>query len=630
MALNSEQIDILTSKYITGLYDDLESEVIKDIARRVDKMQRYTETAEIMAKSMREQGYSPSKIQAEVLKKLNADKGYQAALAQNTRDYKQEVKEIIEETVRMAKLQNDQLVAEAGDMAWNDDMQMWQEHGVDLKQPNGLSQLFETVKKQTEGELKNITRTTAFKNTVFGNTGIINAYQRALDLAMIKASTGTFTAYEAGKSVIKELAQGIRTIDYNGRSYHLDTAVKMCLRTGVSQLAGKITEENIKETGVNLVYVDAHAGARPEHALWQGKVYTYSGRPTKKYPDFWDKTGYGTVTGLKGVNCTHDFWPYWEGDPVPEYEEPDPIKIDGREYTMYEATQKQRQMERAMRATRRELEAMQAYGATPQDISALQNKLAKQMWDYREFSNNANLRAKTERTRVVGGTSDLTRTKYYKGLYGAANPSKYGSKSNDLHYNAPFNAEASFEVKVPGISKKANANLTKYARKFAEEGSKTGKEYAVAIDKKTGKKLAYQEGEIGACMDAEFFDALIGRNNNSVVILHNHTNNSAISWEDAATLILNEKVCATVVSSNNGVIRHAAGQIKTTTDESLFSEIFFDTTTEEIDKQLIKQGLYDKVKENLGSLQNTRTAQRVMNILQKYFKYVEDSHNVET
>ena len=67
-------MDVLIDKYIIGLYQSLEDEVIADIARRVKKTGRYTETAELMAKSMVEQGYSSEKIQAEVMKIIRADK----------------------------------------------------------------------------------------------------------------------------------------------------------------------------------------------------------------------------------------------------------------------------------------------------------------------------------------------------------------------------------------------------------------------------------------------------------------------------------------------------------------------------------------------------------------------------
>ena len=119
----------------------MEQEVIADIARRVKKTGRYTETAELMAKSMVEQGYSAAKIQADVMKFLRADKEYQKAVAENTKAYKQEIQDIIDETVKAAKEAGNKLVAEAGSMAWNNDLSMWEEHGVDLTEPNDMTQL---------------------------------------------------------------------------------------------------------------------------------------------------------------------------------------------------------------------------------------------------------------------------------------------------------------------------------------------------------------------------------------------------------------------------------------------------------------------------------------------------------
>ncbi|MFR8426986.1 MAG: phage minor capsid protein [Roseburia inulinivorans] len=57
--------------------------------------------------------------------------------------------------------------------------------------------------------------------------------------------------------------------------------------------------------------------------------------------------------------------------------------MGGKTYTYYESTQKQRQMERQIRATKREIEATKSIGGDAQD---LQNKLRGQMADYKSFS----------------------------------------------------------------------------------------------------------------------------------------------------------------------------------------------------------------------------------------------------
>ena len=404
----------MIDKYIIGLYQNLEDEIIADIARRVKKTGRYTETAELMAKSMVEQGYSAEKIQSEVMKILRADKSYQMAVAENTAAYKQEVQDIINQAVKDAKKAGNELVAEAGNMAWNNDLSMWQEHGVDLKKPNSMSQLLLSFQKQTAGELKNLTRTMGFKNTVLGTTGVLNAYQREMDLALLKVATGVFSYDQAVDDCVHRLAQsGLRSIDYaSGRTYQLDTAARMSVRTGLSQLSGKITEENLKNSNHDLVITTQHMGSRPEHAVWQNKVFSYSGK-SKKYPDFFEATGYGTVTGLKGANCTHDFYPYWEGASIiPEnIKEPAPVKISGKEYNYYQVSQQQRKMERDIRATKREIEAQKAIGG---DTTELQNKLRKQTADYKQFSKAAGVKVKNNRLRVESGSSDISKTRIAK------------------------------------------------------------------------------------------------------------------------------------------------------------------------------------------------------------------------
>ncbi len=178
-----------------------------------------------MAKSMAEQGYSAEKIQAEVMKMLRGDKAYQMAVAENTAAYKREVQNIINQTVREAEKAGNMLVSEAGNMAWNNDLSMWKEQGVDLKKPNTMSQLFTAFQKQTAGDLKNLTRTTGFKNTVFGMTGVLNAYQREMDLALLKVATSAFSYDQAVNDCVHRLAQsGLRSIDYaSGKTYQLDT-----------------------------------------------------------------------------------------------------------------------------------------------------------------------------------------------------------------------------------------------------------------------------------------------------------------------------------------------------------------------------------------------------------------------
>jgi len=126
----------------------------------------------------------------------------------------------------------------------------------------------------------------------------------------------------------------------------------------MGQASGRMAMRRMDEFGHDLVRTSAHFGARPTHATWQGRIFSRTG--SGGYPDFYAVTGYGTGAGLQGWNCRHTFGPAFPGDPgAPDL----PERVNGMtsdEY--YEATQKQRKLERAIRAVKGDIAAYQAVG----------------------------------------------------------------------------------------------------------------------------------------------------------------------------------------------------------------------------------------------------------------------------
>ena len=407
MALTDEQIEKLADKYLVGLYQQMEKDVLQDVARRVRKTGRLTETAEIMARNMHEQGFSTAAIHAEVMRILNADPAFVKEVAENTKAYKADVTAIIKETTAEAKKAGNELVADAGMMAYNNDLSMWELAGQDLSKPSGMTQIINSFQKDLNGQLKNLTGTTGFKGTLLGTTGVKQAYQRALDTALLEVSTGSFSFDEAVNKVVKEMAHsGLRSIDYaSGRSYQLDTSARMCVRTSMNQMAGRITEANCKASDVDLVIVSQHEGARPDHADVENQVFSMSGK-SDQYPAFEDPlpcdggegAGYGDPAGICGVNCRHTFYPFWEGiseipEPLDVWEEKE---VDGKTYDYYDATQHQRSMEREIRALKRE-----EYVAEPSDRQEIDRKIKAKTSEYHRFSEEVGIRPKDNRLRVV-------------------------------------------------------------------------------------------------------------------------------------------------------------------------------------------------------------------------------------
>jgi hypothetical protein len=409
MALTPEQIDLIANEYLVGLFQEMEQDVISDIARRVRKTGRLTETAELMAQSMANQGYSPAEIRISVMQALNADPQLQAAISKNTLEYKKYVSERIEELVKDASLAGDELVANAGRMCFNDDLSLWKEAGKELSN-TALPQIVEATKAQTKDMMQNLTRTTALalRDSSGVRIPIMDGYKRFLDKTTLQVVTGAFSYDEAVNRTIKEMAKsGIRYVEYNSKNgrvtmTELDVATRRAVRTGVSQMAGKIMEENVKNSDTDLVITSQHMGSRPEHAHWQNKVFSLTGKD-KRYKTLAEGTGYGTVTGLKGANCTHNFYPYWPGISVkePDIKEPSPTKVNGREYTYYQATQKQREYERKLRATKREIAIQEQSGGKPEDIAQLKREARALSKEYNSFSDAVGIRPKPNRARVL-------------------------------------------------------------------------------------------------------------------------------------------------------------------------------------------------------------------------------------
>lgn len=434
--LSEEQLEII-SEAIQPLFQYLEKEIIADIARRIAKTLTYSRTAELQAMSMSKLGYSPARIRKEAMKILNADPEYRKAVAKNTLEYKREVRNTINEITREAYRCNNDIVSNAGNMAWVNDLSVWKSAGKELKDNSFLQQLVDSFAAQTAGEFKNMTQTTGFK-VMSGYEGIENAYRRELDKAVIKICSGTFSQDKVVRDVVHDLAQsGLRSIDFaSGRSMQLDTAARLAIRTGCHQLAGKVQDKNIEQTGENLVYVSKHWGARntgtghANHEQWQGRVYfikegqDYSEEARRIGQDYitdlWRATGYsadGThesdPTGLYGYNCRHNHYVWFEGaSSLPkEQPQPDPVTINGKTYDYYAMTQKMRSMERNIRALKREKEALTALDDDTTEISA---KIKQKTAEYRNFCKTCGVPASTSRLRYECGTSDLRKTKAWK------------------------------------------------------------------------------------------------------------------------------------------------------------------------------------------------------------------------
>ena len=267
--------------------------------------------------------------------------------------------DIIKELSKVTKRQQEEIKAafgEAETKIFNYDDEEITAAGFEPAEFKKLSpsmrQMWDATLKKTSTEAINLTKTTALTSQ--------SAYIEACDLALMQVQSGAFDYNTAIKNACMQAgAKGINVVYPSGWVDKLDVAVRRSVMTGVSQTAGKVQEMRADELDIDTMELTAHSGARPEHAEWQGKLVSRSGK--KGYLSLSD-IGYGTVTGFKGVNCSHNWFLFFEGISKRKYtdEELETLKNETVTYNdekipKWQAIEKQRAVERAVKESKRQL-----------------------------------------------------------------------------------------------------------------------------------------------------------------------------------------------------------------------------------------------------------------------------------
>lgn len=357
---------------MVDLYAQAEEDILADMARRISTYDYRIPAAEHQHRILAEMGNT----HAQVMERLSALTG--KSQAELTR-----------------------LMERAGQKALVFDAELYRAHGLAptaLAASKELQMVLSSGLIQTKGVFQNLTRTTA-------NTAT-KQFEDALDRAWLQVSSGAFSYDAAIRTAVKDLSrQGVASIVYpTGHVDNLEVAVRRATVTGVNQTALKLQETMADEVGSDLVEVTAHAGARPSHAEWQGGIYSRSGRHSK-YGGLREVTGYGQGWGLGGWNCRHSFYPYFEG--APRAYTPDrlrdysakTISYNGTPMTEYEASQRQRYIERQIRRWKREQAAMKAAG---QDTAESAAKVRRWQAEQRNFIEQTGLKRQYAREQIGG------------------------------------------------------------------------------------------------------------------------------------------------------------------------------------------------------------------------------------
>ena len=360
-------------------FRNLENRIMEDVVRRIKKTGQITSSADYQLNRYYILGNSTKDIE-DIVKSAVGD------------DYPETFK-LYDEVVEKQYTRSRELYEQVN------------EEFIPYEQNEQLQQLVNGLIQQSNDELYNITRSMGFMVDMGGGRKVFSPlsdyYNQYLDNAIVEITSGAFDYNTVIRRVVGQMTNsGLRTVDYaSGYSSRCDVAARRAVMTGLSQLTGHIAQANAQKLHTEYFEIDWHAGARPSHRIWQGKVWSYRELVTV--------CGLGTVTGLQGANCYHEYYPFIPGISERQFSDKwlaeqnrkeDRQKVfKGKEYTLYEATQRQRYLETNMRAQRQKVKLLQQAGASQDDIMLARCKYQAQLDEYKAFCERMGLQEQRER-----------------------------------------------------------------------------------------------------------------------------------------------------------------------------------------------------------------------------------------
>lgn len=273
MALTPEEMEQIPNA-ISNAFSELEIGIFEDLIGRIKENNEITGTAEYDIFKLIQLGESEKVI-----------------------------KNYVRKALKITYSEIEEIFGDVFETGYNRDNDLFKAVGADFiayKDNEPLQQYIAAIKEQTRGTYKNITNTMGFVRQREGtNTWVplTKYYKDSLTRAVIEITSGSFSYTQVVKKIINEMTNsGIRTIDYaSGKTSRIEVAARRAIQTAVTQVAAKVTEQNMEKLHTEYVEVSWHATARPTHQVWQGRVFRWNrGKENKKT----EKTAKGENTNI--------------------------------------------------------------------------------------------------------------------------------------------------------------------------------------------------------------------------------------------------------------------------------------------------------------------------------------------
>ena len=418
---------MLTPDQITALrdmsgqvVDPIVDFLIEDIARRVSEAGQLTGTASYQVWQAQKLGLSQKELKKELQKRL-----------------------------KVSQEQVEQLLTQAAETGYDFDISRFPTvEALPFAENTGLQQILDATVKLAQDDLTNVTQTIGFITPDGKCEELTKAYRKTCDFAFQKVVNGAQDYTSAIRDATRQLAEkGIRTIDYeSGVHTSLEAAVRRNIMGGLGLMNEQITQQNHDDLGCDGWEISAHGGCAPDHEPIQGKQYSDVA---------FTRLNNSLVRRIGTLNCGHSAMPIILGVNEPQYTAAEleefrqqneaGIDFEGKHYTLYEATQRQRSLERSIRKTKRKILIDEATGDA-EKLQWDQIRLVRTREEYHRFSKAAGLPEQYERMEKAGFTfkhgSVATKSandyyKYWSKSIGANESAKTLADYYEMKYNRP-------------------------------------------------------------------------------------------------------------------------------------------------------------------------------------------------
>lgn len=512
--------------------------------------------------------------------------GYKMSRLYDLGTSKKRIKDIVARTLNLSDKEVENIFTNITESGYNEAESAFIEQGkefIPYSENEPLQQFVRAVQEQTQNECKNITQSMGFAKRQpdgsLGFTPVADYYQETLDKAVTEIASGASDYNTVLEKTVTEMTNsGLRTVDYaSGHSNRVTVAARRAVSTGLNQVVGKINEENAEKLGTNYFEVSWHSGARPSHQVWQGRVYSKE--------ELENVCGLGTVTGLCGANCYHSYSPFTPGITPRTYtdeqldkmnaEENKPVEYNGKTYTKYEATQRQRRLETAMRAQRQKIKLLEDGGADEQAIINARARYVKTSDEYVNFSKSVGLSQQWDRVTVGSNTvKGITKPKKaempLRGIKNVddrkirgMNSNKHIAKSKKGDILKEESKKSITPITDKAINRVPKVNINGYTDEQCNEIQKQHKELLrFSKEQNDNKEVAFvfRDGLVdykpftGSDEKIDFGTYLETKGKN-LTILHNHPRNSSYSMNDL-DVFANKNVRTITIVKNNGTVEY--------------------------------------------------------------------------